>query len=179
MDLFEKTVHSQEIFRGRILNLRVDRVVLPDGNESTREIVEYSGAVAIVAIDENKDIWLVKQYRKAVEEVLMEIPAGTLEKGEDPLECAQRELAEETGLQARNWQRILSYYSAPGFVTEKLHLFLAADFIEGNNNLDRDEFLYTVKMPLDKAYDAIFSGDIKDGKSIIGIQYACKLLAGG
>ncbi len=179
MDLFEKTLQSQEIFRGRILNLRVDRVVLPDGNESTREIVEHSGAVAIVAIDENKDIWLVKQYRKAVEEVLMEIPAGTLEKGEDPLECAQRELAEETGLQARNWQRILSYYSAPGFVTEKLHLFLAADFIEGNNNLDRDEFLYTVKMPLDKAYDAIFSGDIKDGKSIIGIQYACKLLAGG
>ena len=94
------------------------------------------------------------------------------------MECAKRELEEETGLNARSWNRILSYYSAPGFVTEKLHLFLASDFTRGSNKLDRDEFLYTVKLPLAKAYDAIFSGEIKDGKSIIGIQYACKLFAG-
>ncbi len=178
MELFEKTINSQDIFQGRIINLRLDRVVLPDGSESTREVVEHPGAVAIVAIDENQNIWMVKQYRKAVEEILMEIPAGTLEKGEDPLECAKRELAEETGLKAQNWKSILSYYSAPGFVTEKLHLFLATEFTEGNKHPDQDEFLYTVKLPLAEAYEAIFSGDIKDGKSIIGIQYASKLLAG-
>lgn len=176
MELFEKTIDSKDIYQGRIINLRIDRVVLPDGSESTREIVEHTGAVAIVAIDENKNIWMVKQYRKAVEEILMEIPAGTLEKGEDPLECAKRELAEETGLTAKNWHSILSYYSAPGFVTEKLHLFLATDFTEGDIHPDRDEFLYTVKLPLAEAYNAIFTGQIKDGKSIIGIQYACKLL---
>ncbi len=178
MELFEKTIDSQDIFQGRIINLRIDRVVLPDGNESTREIVEHPGAVAIVAIDENQNIWMVKQYRKAVEEILMEIPAGTLEKGEDPLECAKRELAEETGLKAQKWESILSYYSAPGFVTEKLHLFLATGFTEGDKHTDQDEFLYTVKLPLAEAYEAIFSGDIKDGKSIIGIHYALKLLAG-
>lgn len=178
MELFEKTITSEDIFQGRIVKLRVDRVALPDGSESTREIIEHSGAVAIVAIDDEKNVYMVKQYRKAVEEVLMEIPAGTLEKGEEPLSCAKRELAEETGLIAENWQRIVSYYSAPGFVTEKLHLFLATNLAKGDTNPDQDEFLYTVKMPLADAYKAIFAGDIKDGKSIIGIQYVCNLLAG-
>ncbi|NLB52799.1 MAG: NUDIX hydrolase [Syntrophomonadaceae bacterium] len=178
MELFEKTIASKDIYQGRILNLRVDRVALPDGSESTREIIEHSGAVAIVAIDEDKNVWMVKQYRKAVEEVLMEIPAGTLEKGEEPLACAKRELAEETGLIAENWQHIVSYYSAPGFVTEKLHLYLATGLNQGDTNPDRDEFLYTIKMPLTDAYKAIFAGQIQDGKSIIGIQYTCNLLAG-
>lgn len=176
MELFEKTIASRDIYQGRILNLRVDRVALPDGSESTREIIEHAGAVAIVAIDAEKNVWMVKQYRKAVEEILMEIPAGTLEKGEDPLDCAKRELAEETGLMAENWQKILSYYSAPGFVTEKLHLFLATGLTAGDNHPDRDEFLYTEKIPLAEAYQAIFAGEIKDGKSIIGIQYTSKLL---
>lgn len=178
MELFEKTIDSKDIYQGKILKLRVDRVALPDGSESTREIIEHTGAVAIVAIDGENNLWMVKQYRKAVEEILMEIPAGTLEKGEEPLACAKRELAEETGLIAEDWQEILSYYSAPGFVTEKLHLFLAKNFTQGDINLDRDEFLYTVKIPLADAYKAIFAGQIKDGKSIIGIQYACNLLAG-
>lgn len=178
MELFEKTIASKDIYQGRILNLRVDRVALPDGSESTREIIEHSGAVAIVAIDEDKNVWMVKQYRKAVEEVLMEIPAGTLEKGEEPLACAKRELAEETGLIAENWQHIVSYYSAPGFVTEKLHLYLATGLNQGDTNPGRDEFLYTIKMPLTDAYKAIFAGQIQDGKSIIGIQYTCNLLAG-
>lgn len=178
MELFEKTIASKDIYQGRILNLRVDRVALPDGSESTREIVEHAGAVAIVAIDDEKNIWMVKQYRKAVEGVLLEIPAGTLEKGEEPLTCAKRELAEETGLIAENWQHIVSYYSAPGFVTEKLHLYLATGLNQGDTNLDRDEFLYTIKIPLADAYKAIFAGQIQDGKSIIGIQYTCNLLAG-
>ncbi|MEN6350534.1 MAG: NUDIX hydrolase [Syntrophomonas sp.] len=172
MELGEKTLSSRELFKGRIIKVREDRVLLPDGTESTREIVEHAGAVAIVAIDDEDNVWMVRQYRKPLEEVLLEIPAGTLEENEDPLLCAQRELAEETGLRAKNWQRILAYYSAPGFCNEKLHLFMASQLSEGESNLDHDEFLEPVRVPLREAYDLIFAGQIKDGKSIIGIQYA-------
>src|SRR5665647_1488313 len=126
MDFEEKTVSSREIFQGKIVKLRVDTVVLPDSRQSTREVVEHAGAVAIVALDENRNIIMVRQYRKPVEEVLLEIPAGTLEANEDPLLCAQRELQEETGFTAEHWQKILAYYSAPGFCNERLHLYLAS-----------------------------------------------------
>lgn len=176
MDLTEKTLSSREIFRGRIIKLRVDQVSLPDGSESIREIVEHSGAVGIVALDEENNLWMVRQYRKALEKVLLEIPAGTLEEDEEPLLCARRELEEETGLQAAKWQEILSYHSAPGFCDEKLYLYMARDLSCGEGQLDRDEFLEVKKVPLQEAYEMIFGQEIVDGKSIIGIQYACRLL---
>ncbi len=176
MDLEEKTLASRDIFQGRIIKVRVDQVLLPDGSESSREIVEHSGAVGIVAIDKENNLWMVRQYRKALERVLLEIPAGTLEENEEPLECARRELEEETGLQAAEWQEILSYHSAPGFCDEKLFLFMAQGLSLGESSLDRDEFLEVKKVPLKAAYEMIFSGEIIDGKSIIGIQYACRLL---
>lgn len=172
MEFDERTLSSRELFKGRIIKVREDRVLLPDGTESTREIVEHSGAVAIVALDSEGNLRMVRQYRKPLEEVLLEIPAGTLEVGEDPMDCAQRELAEETGLRAEKWEIILAYYSAPGFCNERLHLFMASQLIEGETDLDRDEFLESVKVPLTEAYKLIFQGQIKDGKSIIGIQYA-------
>lgn len=172
MELNEKTLNSQEIFCGRILKLRVDDVALPDGSTSTREIVEHSGAVAIVALDHDNMLWMVRQYRKPLEKVLLEIPAGTLETGEDPLICAQRELAEETGLRAGKWEKIIEYFSAPGFCNEKLHLFLASELTIGEKNPDHDEFLEVDRISLEQAYKSIFSGQILDGKSIIGIQYA-------
>lgn len=172
MELNEKTLDSKEIFHGRILKLRVDKVVLPDGSTSTREIVEHSGAVAIVALDRDNMLWMVRQYRKPLEKVLLEIPAGTLEPGEDPLACAQRELAEETGLRAAKWENVLEYFSAPGFCNEKLHLFLARELMEGPKNPDHDEFLEVDRVPLEQAYKSIFTGQILDGKSIIGIQHA-------
>lgn len=172
MDLTEKTLHSREIFAGRIVHLRVDTVELPDGQQSTREVVEHAGAVAVVALDEADNIILVKQYRKPIERVLMEIPAGTLEEGEDPLECARRELAEETGYNALHWEKILSYYSTPGFTDELLHVYLATGLTGGTPNPDNDEFVEMVRLPLTEAYKLIFSGQIADGKSIIGIQYA-------
>jgi len=110
-----------------------------------------------------------------VEGVLLEIPAGTMEKGEDPLLCAQRELKEETGFTAEHWNKILSYYSAPGFTDEYLHLYLASDLTGGEIALDDDEFVETVRLPLSEAYRMIFEGHIADGKSIIGIQYAIGL----
>ncbi|NMC27041.1 MAG: NUDIX hydrolase, partial [Syntrophomonadaceae bacterium] len=106
-----------------------------------------------------------------LDRVLTEIPAGSLYEGEDPLACAQRELEEETGFKARHWEKILSYYSAPGFTDEQLHIYLAGGLFPGQTNPDPDEFIETELVPLDKAYRMIFSGEIVDGKSIIAIQY--------
>lgn len=172
MDLTEKTLETREIFSGRIIKVRVDTVCLPDGQESTREVVEHAGAVAVVALDGDNNIIMVRQYRKPVEMVLTEIPAGTMEKDEDPLLCAKRELREETGFSADHWYKILSYYSAPGFTDECLHLYLATGLTDGEIDLDEDEFVETVHLPLKEAWRMIFAGKIVDGKSIIGIQYA-------
>ncbi|NLP23720.1 MAG: NUDIX hydrolase [Syntrophomonadaceae bacterium] len=172
MDFYEKTISSQQIFAGRIINVKVDTVTLPDGSTSTREIVSHAGAVAVIPIDQEGMVWMVRQYRKALERVLLEIPAGTLEPGEQPQDCAVRELEEETGLSADTWEPILSYYSAPGFCDEQLHLYLARDLKTGESHTDRDEFVEVVKMSLEEAHKAIFSGEIIDGKSIIAIQYA-------
>jgi len=172
MDLTEKTIETREIFSGRIIKVRVDTVSLPDGQQSTREVVEHAGAVAVVALDNDHNIIMVRQYRKPVEMVLMEIPAGTMEKDEDPLLCAQRELREETGFSADHWERILSYYSTPGFTDEYLHIYLATGLTGGEIDLDQDEFVETVPIPLKEAWRMILAGEIEDGKSIIGIQYA-------
>ncbi len=172
MDMREKTLTTREIFSGKIVKLRVDTVSLPDGRQSTREVVEHAGAVAVVALDNDYNIILVRQYRKPVESLLIEIPAGTMEKHEEPLLCAQRELQEETGYSAQYWEKILSYYSAPGFTNEQLHLYLATGLSGGETNMDVDEFVETICMPLQEAYRLIMAGQIVDGKSIIGIQYA-------
>jgi ADP-ribose pyrophosphatase len=173
MDWEEKTISSTPIFSGRIVRLRVDQVSLPDGRQSQREIVEHPGAVAILPLDVDNMIWMVSQYRKAVEQVLLEIPAGTLEENEDPLDCAKRELAEETGLKAGEWQEIIQYYCAPGFCDEKTIIYLARN-LEPESSLspDGDEFLELVKIPLKEAYQRVMDGQIVDGKSIIAIQYA-------
>lgn len=175
MELSEKTIDTREIFSGRIIKVRVDTVRLPDGGQSTREVVEHAGAVAVVAVDHDNNIIMVRQYRKPVEKILLEIPAGTMEKDEDPLVCAQRELKEETGFTAKHWKKILSYYSAPGFTDEYLHLYLASGLTGGEIEPDEDEFIETIRLPLPEAYRMIFEGHIADGKSIIGIQYAIDL----
>lgn len=174
MDLTEKTLNSQEIYVGRIIKVRVDTVSLPDGQQSTREVVEHAGAVAVVALDNDNNVILVRQYRKPVEQILMEIPAGTMGANEDPLECAQRELREETGYTADHWKKILSYFSAPGFTDEQLHLYMATGLHGGETDTDEDEFVETIQLPLREAYHLIFAGQIVDGKSIIGLQYACQ-----
>ncbi|QGT98984.1 ADP-ribose pyrophosphatase [Candidatus Syntrophocurvum alkaliphilum] len=179
MSLEEKTISTKEIFNGRIVSLRIDEVSLPDGNKSYREIVEHPGAVGVVAIDDENCIWMVKQFRKPVEKEMLEIPAGKLDAGEDTVECAKRELEEETGLTANNWDEILYYYTTPGFSSEILYLYMATELTQGEYNPDKDEFLEVLKIPLEEAYSAIFEGKITDGKSIIGIQYAYKKLERG
>ncbi len=171
MHLEEKTIESKPIFKGRIIEVKLDRVLLPDGQESSREIVLHAGAVAIIAIDSEDKLYLVRQYRKPIEKTLLELPAGTLEAGEDPLHCARRELAEETGMNAASWKKLISYYSAPGFCNEILHIFLAEGlFYGGGIHTDQDEFVETVTMPFQQACEAVARGEIVDGKSIIAIQ---------
>jgi ADP-ribose pyrophosphatase len=165
----ENVLASTTVYRGRIFNVRVDTVTFPDGRTGTREIVEYPGAVVVVALDDAEQVLLVRQYRHAVGRELLELPAGKLEPGEDPLVCARRELAEETGYAAREWQFLLEYYSTPGFTTEKMFLYRAAGLEATGPAPDSDEFIQVVKVPLGRALEMVAAGEICDAKSIVGL----------
>lgn len=165
----EKTLESKTVYKGRIISLRLDSVVLENGNTALREVVEHPGAVGIVALKDNGDIVMVKQYRKAADQVLLELPAGKLEPGEDPADCAARELTEETGYIAGDLRYLVSFYTSPGFSNEVMHMFLATGLREGENDPDDDEMVETVEISPDRAMDMILEGEIKDGKTIAGI----------
>ena len=168
MDFEEKTMKTEKIYEGKILNLRIDTVELPDKKYSKREIVEHPGAVAIVALTEENEIILVKQYRKAVERELLELPAGKLEIGEEPKETAIRELKEETGFTSERIEYLLEFYTSPGFSDEKMYIFLAEELIEGEAQPEKDEYIEVKKVKLDDLIDMIFKGEILDSKTIIG-----------
>lgn len=178
MRFYETTLSTKNIFSGRIINLRQDEVMLPNGRKSTREIVEHPGAVALVAIDKNQEILMVRQYRKAVEKDLLEIPAGKLEKGETKETCAKRELMEETGYFPKDLKYITSFYTSPGFSNEIMHLFFAQKLERKTREADFDEYLKMEKIPFQKAINKIFDGEIMDGKTIIGLLFAYRLMKG-
>ncbi len=165
----EKTIDSTGVFNGKFINLKVDRVELPDGKESSREVVFHPGAAVVAALTEQNEIVLIRQFRYAVGEVLWELPAGKLEKDEDPLECAKRELAEETGFGAREWQCLSVFFTTPGFSNEVLYLYLASDLYQDQREADSEEFIELHKIPYSKALSMVMSGEIKDAKTIIGI----------
>lgn len=169
MNLIEKTLSSQVIHLGKIVNLRVDAVELPNGKLATREVVEHAGAVAAVAVTGQKEIIMVRQYRHPVEEVLWEIPAGKLDPGESPEDCVRRELLEETGFVADKIYKIFSIYSSPGFSDEVLHIYGAKDLTFQQQKLDEDEFLEVKRIHIGQARQMIISGEIKDSKTIIGV----------
>ncbi|HPZ42410.1 MAG TPA: NUDIX hydrolase [Bacillota bacterium] len=172
-DLKERTISSEVIYRGKIITLRVDTVALPqEGQTGIREVVEHAGAVAVVPVTEQDELLLVRQYRHATGKTLLEIPAGRIEPGEDLAECARRELLEETGYLARNLEKLLFFYSTPGFTNEQLHIYLATGLTLQEQDLDEDEFIDVQKVPYQKALDMIWSGDICDAKSIAGILAA-------
>lgn len=165
----EKTLSSQPIYEGRAVKLRVDTVQMPSGRQTTREIVEHADCVAIIAIDANDNVLLVNQFRKPVEKELLEIPAGGIDPGEDPVDCVCRELREETGYLPRKVERIGGFYSAPGYCTEYLHLYLATDLISSPLHAEDTESIRLIRMPIGQISNLITTGAICDAKSIAGL----------
>lgn len=174
-DLWEKTVSTEYLYRGKIVNLRRDRVLTPGrGEPALREIVEHPGAVAILALDGRQRLVLVRQYRQAVGGILLEVPAGKLEAGEEPLACARRELLEETGCRGGEWRELAWYYSSPGFCDEKIYLYLARGVTVGEAvpAEDETEVLEPLWMDLEEARQLVLDKKINDGKTIIALQLA-------
>ncbi|MCF6465889.1 NUDIX hydrolase [Clostridium sp. Cult2] len=176
MSYEEKTMKSDKIYEGKIVNLRIDTVELPDKKYSKREIVEHPGSVGIVPITEDGSIILVEQFRKPVEKPLLEIPAGKIEINEEPKETAYRELIEETGYIANNMEYIFEFYTSPGFSTEKIYLFLATGLQPGEKNPDENEYIEIKKIKIDNLIKMINRGEINDSKTIISIFFAEKYI---
>jgi ADP-ribose pyrophosphatase len=169
----EITISTKPIFEGRIISLQVDEVLLPNGETATREIIKHPGAVAVMALVDDKML-MVEQYRKPLEKSQVEIPAGKLDKGEEPIEAAKRELEEETGYIAGTIRHVSSFYTSPGFADELLHLYVAENLTKGNVSLDEDEFLDCEAITLEEAETYIAENRISDAKTIMAV-YAWKL----
>ena len=167
----EKILNSDYIYEGTILNLRKDKVKLFDEHETYREVVEHDGGVAIVPITAEGKILLVKQYRIAVDEVVLELPAGKLEEDEDVKKCALRELEEETGFRPDHIKNLFYFYTTPGYSSEKLHLFIAEGLKYYGQNLDRGEYIELVEISKKDIIPKIVEGKIRDSKTIIGLLW--------
>jgi len=171
----EKQLDSKTVYDGKVVRLQVDRVMLPDGKETTREVVRHRGAVAISAVGDNRQVWLVRQHRYAPGEDLLELPAGKLEAGEEPLRAARRELLEEVGVRAAHWEKLATFYTSPGFSDEELILYLA-EGLEVVNETDKPqvegEFVTRELWQLDDAVAAAYQGRIRDAKTIVGLLMA-------
>ncbi|MFN3486144.1 MAG: NUDIX hydrolase, partial [Planctomycetota bacterium] len=161
----------REIFRGRVLRLVLRDVELPNGRRTTIHVVEHPGAVAILPVFENGDVLLLRQFRPSVGKELFEIPAGTLEPGERPLATARREIVEETGYRARSWRKLATFYTAPGFCTELMHLYVARDLRPAQAQGDPDEIIRTARMPLPRALELARRGRVRDAKSLVGLLW--------
>jgi len=168
----ERVVSSRRIHDGRICALREDTVQLANGNTTIREIVEHAPVVAIVPTDENGDVILVRQYRLAAKEALLEVPAGLVDPGEDLEAAAQRELREETGYRAANLRRLGGFFVSPGFCTEFIHVYLATGLGEAPLDGDEDEDITVERVSQAEAVRLVESGAIKDAKSVAGILLA-------
>lgn len=166
----EKTISTQTIYEGKVVKLVVDDVLLPDGQKSKREIVKHAGAVAVIAITKEEKLVLVRQYRKALGKTMLEIPAGKLEPGEKPIDCALRELEEETGYRAKTLKPLYSFYTSPGFANEIIHLFQAEGLQKGETHLDQDEFIELVEYSLEACFQAIEAEEICDAKTILAVH---------
>ena len=160
---------SRRVYDGKILNLRVDRAALPGGGEAIREVVEFHGGVAILALDDAGRVLLIRQYRYAVGETIGELPAGMLEPGELPKVCAERELEEETGYRAARIEPLCRFYSTPGATNEVLHVYLATGLTPGGPRLEADERIEVIPTPWEDALAMVERGEICDGKTIIGL----------
>jgi len=163
--LVEKEISRTYQFKGRIINVRIDKVILENGKETEREVVEHNGAVAVLPIDHKGNCTLVEQYRKPIEKVLLEVPAGKLDSGETPDKCALRELEEETGLKTDNLIPLGHIYTTAGFSNEKIYLFLALNLEHTGSNPDEDEFLNIIKIKWAKLLELAQKNKLEDAKT--------------
>ncbi len=169
----EKTISSEQIFSGKVINLQVDEVELPNGKTSRREIIKHPGAVAVIAITPDQKLVMVEQYRKALEKSIIEIPAGKLEQGEEPALTARRELEEETGYECENLELILSFYTSPGFADEIVYLYEATGLTKKEQPAacDEDEFVEVLEITVEEAERYIKEQRIHDAKTAYAVQY--------
>jgi ADP-ribose pyrophosphatase len=165
-------LHSETLLKGRAFRIRRDHLKTPDGRETKLDIIEHGGSVILVPVDENGNLLFVRQYRHAAGMDLLELPAGTLEAGEDPAVCAARELREETGFAADNIQKIGDFYLAPGYSTEFMHVYLARSLRHDPLEADADEFLSVEKIPVAEAFQMAEKGDMPDAKSLAALLLA-------
>jgi len=176
-DLCEKTKEERDIFKGRILHVFNNTVVLPNGNESTREIIRHIGAVCVLPVTDDGKVIVERQFRYPINEVITEIPAGKLDSAdEDRLEAAKRELREETGYSADQWIDMGIYFPAPAYSDEKITMYLAKGLHKGQQELDEDEFLNVELVPIKDLVEAVMSGEITDGKTQVAVLKAAKHL---
>ncbi len=179
MELTEKTLSSKTVFDGRILHITLDEIELPDGKKSKREVVNHPGGVAISALDENNNLLFVKQFRYPYKEVVLELPAGKLEKGLTPLENGKRELYEETGAQGYSYISLGQLYPSPGYTSEIIHLYACKIKQQGNPKPDEGEFLNVEKIPLEKAVEMVLNNQIPDSKTQVAVLKTAILLKSG
>ena len=177
MELFEKKLSSRQVFDGVVVKLFVDEVELPDGKKSIREIVRHPGAVCVVPVTDQGEVIMVRQFRYAFGEVLLEVPAGKLEPNEDPLEAALRELEEESGVVASHVEHMGELYTTVAIFDEKIQMYLATGLTYKNAHPDDGEFLEVEKIPLDTLVDMVMRGEIKDSKTQIALLKAQKILS--
>lgn len=169
-DLIETKLESENIFDGNLLHIKKDKVKLPNGGEAYREWVKHPGAAAVIPLTDQGEIILVRQYRYPIDEVTLEIPAGKLDvSGEDPLECAKRELSEETGYTAQKYKFLSKLATSVGFSDEVIYIYAAKGLKAGTQHTDEDEFINVVKVPLAEAVEMVLDGRINDGKSVTAI----------
>ena len=163
-------IESKITYRGKIIDVKQDTITLPDGRQAMREIILKGDAAAIIPIDSDNNVIFVKQYRHAIEQMSIEIPAGVLDDGEsDPRACAIRELEEETGLKAGHVEFLMKMHPGIGCLDETIYIYAARELSAGQTNYDADEFIEIVKYPLQKAIEMVFSGEITDSKSIAAL----------
>ena len=167
---------ARQVYEGRVIDLRVEDVNLPNGRTVTLEVIHHPGAAAVVAVDDRNDVALIRQYRHAAGGFIWEVPAGTLAAGEAADACAQRELREEAGLVAAEWTALGSIITTPGFCDERIHLFLARRLSDAAQALDHDEVLTVSRRPLSQALAMIAGGEIDDAKSVVALYRAAAAL---
>ena len=175
----EIVLDKEVVVKGRVLGFERLTVQLPDGRQTGREIIRHPGGCVIIPVDKEKNVYLVRQYRVAIGSETIELPAGKLEKGEEPLSCAKRELFEETGIKAGKITFVTSIYPSPGYSSELLHIFLAEDIEVGEASPDDGEFVEAFKAPMRGLLDNVLEGRIRDAKTVIGLLLADRIIGGG